>query len=200
MTTSTLETFAQKLMDGPIGEQFKKQEAKDNLAERKQATKAIKDEERALLAALPGLDKEIAAREKEYNEAKVFMENALGKLRQANYERRNFVFSHDQKKHKHEFALRSSYDPAIDKFTRELGELHDVARKLKPDVSVLEQYRDGHCDIETNLKEQQACRAAIGQAIEKVQEMKLQAVDDVPAELDKIRGTVRKVVAGYLDY
>ena len=56
MTASTLEKFAKKLIDGPIGKKFREDERKATLSERRQAVKAIKDKEKIILDALPGGD------------------------------------------------------------------------------------------------------------------------------------------------
>jgi len=106
--------------------------------------------------------------------------------------------SFDTQISKHEQSLRESYDPAIDKFLKKINTFFEHFRNdVRPEILKQELVIDGASGMQRwnqtyDTERWQDTRKKIGEIYEQADAMKLEAVEDVPANLKELRKGIPK--------
>lgn len=192
------ENVIERFMKSDAGQKFTAKEAKEIQLKRSEHVRWIAELKIEQAKVLPPLREKATGQFKRVVDLEKKLRKAELECNAARQETMGRSNAFTNKIANHEQYLRETYSPLIDEFQKEMSGLYEQARNLKPDILSSEKFMDGSAKVETNLEAQRDCRTAINAAIDEAESLKMLATDDVPAELNKIRATVRKSTEGFL--
>jgi len=183
------------LQDTTMGKKLVAEKTANTLAERQEHVAEIERIRAEADEARPPLEKALAAATKHREKAEV----AIDKLREAEQVAfvalRSATLRADHAASLHANALAMSAPPEINQFIRKLADMGDATRKMRPRTEESEIDRDEfnrpvlgvtHWSRPSILKRM----AAIRQAVEQAEGLKLQATDDVRVAIENIRKSI----------
>jgi len=192
MTTAAL---LDRLEKTPEFRKLTAQAAVQDLVERREHVAEIERLRAEAAEARPGLEKTLEAKIRQHTKAAAVLQAAEAAVAEA----RGVLHNHNARANHavglHANALVKTAPPAIDDFIRELRDLDDSTRKMRPTtregVSDRDEFgRPVYSTTHWTRPSILSRMAAIREAIAEADALKLAAVEDLPAAIDAIRQAI----------
>lgn len=186
------QSIVERFLKSDKGKQIAEGQKQEILAERKEHVEAITKLNTQAELTIPKFRKEFDREGEKVREVEKKLESAKIKHGIAYQKLQAESHSFDTQVSKHEVFLRETYDPAIDKFLREINALIIHCKETAPELLKREQVRESNTLMlkwkPTYDKEgHQKTINKIGEIYEQADAMKLESIEDVPGELEKLR-------------